>query len=187
VEAHLPEHRERLYPPTTTLSLFLAQVLNNDASCQGAVNIHTVERVFSGLSPSSSKTGGYCRARQRLPREMVSALVKQTGYMMSEQTPAAWKWQGRRIKLVDGTTIPMPDTLANQEVFPQQKRQEPGLGLPISRMVAIVCLSTGVVLNAAMGPLKGKGSSEYFLFLRLLDTLGPGDIVLADRYYCSSI
>ena len=37
-EAHLPEHRERLYPPTVTLSMFIKQVLEADGSCQKAVN-----------------------------------------------------------------------------------------------------------------------------------------------------
>jgi hypothetical protein len=42
VEEQLPEHRERLYPPTTTLSLFLTQCMNSDSSCQNTVNSHTV-------------------------------------------------------------------------------------------------------------------------------------------------
>jgi len=33
VEQHLPPHRERLYPPTDTLSLFMAQSLNPDSAC----------------------------------------------------------------------------------------------------------------------------------------------------------
>ena len=32
-EAHLPEHRERLYPPTVTLSMFMKQSLALDRSC----------------------------------------------------------------------------------------------------------------------------------------------------------
>ena len=53
VEEQLPEHRERLYPPTTTLSLFLAQALNADSSCQNTVNNHVIERAFNGLSACS--------------------------------------------------------------------------------------------------------------------------------------
>ena len=33
VESLLPEHRERLYPPTVTLSIFMRQVLEADGSC----------------------------------------------------------------------------------------------------------------------------------------------------------
>jgi hypothetical protein len=36
-EALLPAHRERLYPPTFALSMFMRQVLESDGSCQKAV------------------------------------------------------------------------------------------------------------------------------------------------------
>ena len=38
VESLLPQHRERLFPPTETLSMFLAQALSADRSCPKAVN-----------------------------------------------------------------------------------------------------------------------------------------------------
>ena len=66
-EALLPEHRERLYPPTVTLSMFMRQVLEADGSCQKTVNGWAAQRAADGLSACSVRTGGYCRARQRLP------------------------------------------------------------------------------------------------------------------------
>ena len=39
-----PEHRERLYPPTVTLSIFMRQVLEADGSCQKAVNGWAAQR-----------------------------------------------------------------------------------------------------------------------------------------------
>jgi hypothetical protein len=39
VEAHLPGHRERKFPPTVTLAIFLGQVMSADGSCQNAVNV----------------------------------------------------------------------------------------------------------------------------------------------------
>ena len=185
VDDQLPEHRERLYPPTTTLSLFLTQCMNSDSSCQNTVNAHTVERVFNGLSTCSTHTGGYCKARQRLPTSMVESLVKQTGRMVNKQISTAWQWQHRHVKLVDGTTITMPDTPDNQRVYPQQNAQKPGLGFPIARMVAIICLSSGVVLDAAMCAVAGKETGEHALLRQLLDSIEAGDILLADRYYCS--
>ena len=38
VEALAPDHRERLFPPTETLSMFVAQALMPDRSCQKAVD-----------------------------------------------------------------------------------------------------------------------------------------------------
>ena len=185
VEAQLPEHRERLYPPTLTLSLFITQALSSDSSCQNAVDAYVVSRVFNGLKPCSTGTGAYCKARKNLPLGLVSNLAKQMGRMIVEHTPAAWNWRGRRIKLVDGTTVTMPDTPENQAIYPQQSGQKPGLGFPIARLVGLICLGSGALLDAAMGPCKGKGSGEHGLFRQLLDTLERGDVVLADRYYCS--
>ncbi len=77
-EAYLPEHRERLYPPAVTLSMFMRQTLNEDGSCQRAVNAWAAQRAAEGLS-SSVRTGAYCRARQRLPVQMITALTRETG------------------------------------------------------------------------------------------------------------
>lgn len=185
VEQLQPAHRERLYTPTNTLSLFLAQAMNTDSSCQNTVNHHVVERVFNGLSACSTTTGAYCKARTRLPQNMITELVKQTGQLILEHVPDSWRWQGRRVKLVDGTTVTLPDTAANQQHYPQQNTQQPGLGFPVARIVGIVCLASGAILQAAMGAYKGKGASEHALLRQLIDSFEPGDVVLADRYYCS--
>lgn len=79
VESLVPPHRERVFPPTETLSMFLAQALSADRSCQKAVNDTAVKSVARGLPPCRTHTGAYCRARQRLQMEMLSTLVRQTG------------------------------------------------------------------------------------------------------------
>ena len=79
VESLLPDHRERLYPPTETLSMFLAQAMSADRSCQNIVNQAAVQRLSYGLSANSTHTGGYCRARQRLPLDLVTTLTRYVG------------------------------------------------------------------------------------------------------------
>lgn len=183
VEALLPEHRERLYPPTETLSMFLAQALSEDRSCQKAVNDTAVRRLIGGLPAVSTTTGGYCRARQRLPLSMVSELVCCTGELIDRQVPKQWRWHGRRVRLIDGSCVTMPDTVANQVVYPQQSGQKPGLGFPICRLVGVICLSSGAILNAAIGPFYGKGADEQALLRTLLASFDRSDLVLGDAYY----
>lgn len=178
VEQLLPEtHREREFPPTETLSMFLAQAMSEDRSCQKAVNDAVIKRVVGGLSPCSTGTSGYCQARQRLPLEMVSTLVRYTGELMNDPVP------GQRVHLVDGTTVTLPDTAANQAMYPQPAGQNPGLGFPISRIVGVICLSSGALLNAALGRFSGKGSSEQSLLRTLLDTFESGDMVMGDAFF----
>lgn len=185
LEASLPEHRERLFPPAETLSMFMAQALKPDRSCQGIVDDVAVKRLLHGLPLCSTKTGAYCKARQRLPLSMVSGMVIATGQLITKKVPAKWRWHGRRVRLVDGTTVTLPDTPANQATYPQQNGQKAGLGFPICRIVGLSCLAGGALLNAAMGNFKGKGSGEQGLLRSLLDTLETGDLLLGDAFYAT--
>ena len=184
-EAVLPKHRERLYPPTVALSMFMRQVLEADGSCQKAVNGWAAQRAADGLTASSVRTGGYCRARQRVPLEMVSTLTRATGRQLSQKAPARWRWRGRSVKLVDGTGISMPDTPQNQACYPQPSTQASGVGFPLARLVLVICLASGAALNAAMGPHSGKGSGELGLVRSLLEGFSRGDVMLADALYCN--
>ncbi|MBS9760174.1 IS4-like element ISPen1 family transposase [Pseudomonas mosselii] len=185
VESSLPAHRERLFPPTETLSMFLAQAMNADRSCQQAVNDFSIKRSCNGMKPNSTRTGAFCRARQRLPVEMVSTLVRHTASSISDQAPSSWRWRGRPVRLVDGTTVSMPDTAANQVAYPQSRGQKVGPGFPLCRMVGIVCLCSGAVLDAALGRFRGKGGDEQTLLRSMLNVLKTGDILLGDAYYAT--
>jgi len=77
----------------------------------------------------------------------------------------------------------MPDTASNQAKYPQPKGQKAGLGFPICRLVGITCLSSGALLNAAVGHFKGKGGDEQTLLRSLQDSFMPGDLLLGDAYF----
>lgn len=185
LEALLPEFRERLYPPTVTLAMFLGQVLSADGSCQNAVNEAIVTRMLSGLPAGSANTGAYCEARKRLPPELARRLARETASGVAAHTPAGWLWRGRHVKLVDGTTTLMADTADNQRRFPQHEQQDLGAGFPIARLVGVISLANGALLDVGMGPYQGKGTGEHGLFRELLECFGKGDVMVADSYYCS--
>ena len=183
VEKSLPEHRERLFPPTETLSMFLAQSLSADGSCRQAVNDAMVKRVVNGLEPGKTNTGGYCKARARLPLPMISTLARETGRIIAKDAAPWWHWKGRRVRLVDGATVTLADTEDNQAAYPQSSSQKAGLGFPVCRVVALLCLGSGALLDAATGPCKGKGSDEQSLLRSMLDTLEGDEILLGDAFY----
>lgn len=185
VESLLPRHRERLFPPTETLSMFLAQALDADRSCQQAVDRAALHRLAGGLPPCSTHTGAYCRARKRLPTSMVCTLTRSTGQRVVAHAARAWHWRNRPVRLVDGTTVTMPDTPANQTAYPQSPNQKPGLGFPLCRIVGIVCLGSGALLNAAISPYQGKGNDEQSLLRAMLDTLADGDVLVGDAFYAT--
>ena len=63
-------------------------------------------------------------------------MVRETGELLCAQQPKEWLWRGREVKLVDGATVSMPDTEANQASFPQNRSQKAGLGFPLARLVS---------------------------------------------------
>lgn len=183
VDNLLPEYRERYYPPTETLSMFLAQVLNADRSCQYAVNHALVQRVANGLPALSVSTGAYCRARKRLPLEMVTRLVHVTSTHLEARTPTEWRWKNKPVYLIDGTSMTMPDTPENQARYPQQGGQRPGLGFPICRLLGIVSLSSGAIMQASVGRFQGKGSDEQSLLRGLLNHVSENDVIVGDAFF----
>ena len=184
VEAVLPAHRERLYPPTETLSMFVAQVLSADGSCQQAVDAAMVERLIAGRKPGDTDTGAYCKARARLPVAMISTLARECSDIVANEAPRWWLWRGR-VVLVDGATVTLADTEDNQAAYPQPSSQKAGLGFPLARMVALVCLGSGVVRDVTVGPCAGKGSDELSLARDILDTLQAGEILVGDALYAT--
>ena len=175
--------RRRLYDPLQTLMLFIEQVLGADHSCQDAVARGVSSQVALGQITGSLNTAAYCKARSRLPLRLIERLGRETGERLCAQQPHIWRWRGREVKLVDGTTVSMPDTADNQASFPQSRTQKPGLGFPLARLVAIVSLSCGAVLDWAIGPCEGKQTGETALLWQLAKRLRPGDVVIADRCY----
>jgi hypothetical protein len=187
VETLLPDHRERRFPPTETLSMFVAQVFSQDRSCQNIVNQAVTKSLVNGLTPCSTNTGGYCQARQRLPLELPQELSRFIGKSLEKEIPSSWRWHGRRVRVVDGTSITMPDTDENQSVYPQQGGQKPGLGFPIARLVAVTDLCSGAVLDVAFGRFMGKSSDEKSLLRSLSGLFEAGDIILGDAFFPSYI
>lgn len=177
--------RERLFAPAVTLWVFLSQLLDADHSCRQAVARYNAYRAHEGLPPAAPTTAAYCKARSRLPEGVLARLTRASGRRLLGLAPAAWLWRGRAVKVVDGTTVSMPDTPENQRCFPQPPAQRPGLGFPLARLVVLFSLAVGTVLDAALGRYQGKGTGEPALFRPLRDGLDRGDVVLADRYYGS--
>lgn len=179
------EFRDRMYPPLQTLFMFIKQVLNPDKSCKKAVAGSVVEQISAGKKTHSSNTGPYCKARQRLPETAVRALVKEVGESAAKKAPRGWKIYGRETKLVDGSMVTMSDTEENQKVFPQHSNQKEGAGFPLARLVVVMSLTVGTVIDYAIDAFKGKGTGEHSLLRGIIDCINEGDILLGDRYYPS--
>lgn len=184
-ELHFATDLNDVYTPSLTLWAFVAQVLSASKSCVAAVARVLALRTALGLPLCSANTGAYCKARSKLSVEFLRGLTYVVGESIEDQAPDAWRWHGRRVLLVDGFECTLPDTPDNQRDYPQPGSQRPGLGFPMIRVVVLLTFATAGVVGAAYGPHQGKETGETALLRQLLDRLRPGDLVVADRYYCS--
>lgn len=180
----LPENfgspdRTRLFSPERTFWLFLSQVLSADGSCREVVRKFLAWRAVKENAGASPHTGAYCKARARLPLLALEELHKELAPTSAFERE---KWLGRIVKVVDGSSVSMPDTPENQERYPQPGAQKPGCGFPVMRVVALFSLGGGLLINLAKSALNVH---ERTLFHQLWDNLKPGDVVLADTGFCS--
>ena len=160
-------------------------MLSDDGSCKQAVASVLVDRIVDGQSANTVNTGPYCKARQRLPLKQLTEAATTAGMLLHQQTPDTWRFKGYNVVLTDGATVQMPDTLENQADFPQPMSQKPGLGFPIARLVVLISLAAGTVMDYSLGAYQGKGSGETSLLSQLFGSLSVGDLLMADRYYCT--
>jgi DDE family transposase len=172
-----------VYTPAVTVWVFLSQCLSADHSCREAVARLITWRLARGQKACSSETSAYCAARDALPEAVGQQLVRITGRQLEEEAPKEWLFHGRRVRVVDGTTITMPDTTENQSEYPQQPGQKPGCGFPIARVLVVFSLSVGTVLEAMLGRYEGKLTGENSQFRKIHNRFEPNEIVVADRSF----
>jgi len=130
-------------------------------------------------------TASYCEACRRLPEALLWDLVRGTGQAVQRRAEGTWLFHGRSVKVVDGSSVTMPDTPENQVAYPQLDSQAPGLSFPIARLLVVFSLAVGTVTRAALGPYRGKQTGEQALLRQIGDEFRPGDVVLADRFHGS--
>jgi hypothetical protein len=174
-----------LYNPVTVLWLFLSQVIQANPTLAATVESFLAWRLAQGMPPCSTDTGGYARARQRLPEALLAMLVRHTGAAADRAGLAPWRWLRRTVKLFDGSTVSMPDTPENQAAYPQSRTQAAGVGFPLARIGVLFSLSVGTVLNLGIRRWAGKLQSELAMLREMIADLDAGDVLLTDRYLCS--
>lgn len=160
----------------------MSQALDTDKSCANAVS-----RIIAWLANEnalipSDDTSAYCQARQRLPEKMLQQLFSIVAQKLESKTTKEHLWCGRHVKIVDGSTVSMPDTLENQATYPQPNSQAPGCGFPIAKFGVLFSLATGAAVTVIVDILN---THDVRLARKLYQELDSGDVLLGDRAFGS--
>jgi hypothetical protein len=181
-----PSFLDRIFNQEETFWLFLSQILSATQSCGEALKKAQMWLSSSNKKKLSSSTSGYCQARSRLSPDYLETVDHQVRNELKTKgrIPSGHLWCGRPVKVVDGTSVSMPDTPENQELYPQPKGQKKGCGFPVMRLVVSFCLATGILLSCRKGSLHVH---ERILWHQMWVDYEEGDVVLADCGFCAFV
>lgn len=176
--------RQRRFTLHVTFWAFLAQTLAPDTSCRDIVR--KVQAWWLLRAPKSSvgssSTAAYAKARKRLDAATIRGIGQHLVDRLEGRVPTSQRWLGRRVRVIDGTTVSMPDTPENQRKYPQPSSQKAGCGFAQMRVVGLFSLASGALLDFAKSSIRVH---ESILFGQLISSMEKGDIALADRGFCS--
>jgi hypothetical protein len=82
---------------------------------------------MKSIKQPSSSTSAYCQARKNLDTSSIENIFQYTSNSLKVEADPK-HLNGRRVLVVDGTDVNMPDTIENQKIWPQQNSQKVGCG-----------------------------------------------------------
>jgi hypothetical protein len=164
--------RDCVFDPANTLGLFVLQVLHGNTAIA-----HLRHLVGFDVKPSS-----YCEARARLPVKAVAEFVDTVCGDKCKSNESSRSWRGHSVYIADATSATAPDEPALQDLWPQPVAQKPGLGFPVIKLLGLLDLVSGMIVRLSM---MGLDVQETNQLPGLCAALKPGDVLLADRGFCS--
>jgi hypothetical protein len=177
------QRRVRLLPARAVVYFVLALCLFSGADAAAPPGYRSVARwLTTGLRqpPNALKvpsSPALSRARQRLGAEPLRLLFDRLrGPRATPATPGAFSF-GRRLVAWDSTGLDVPDTAANAAEFGRAG----GAGHPQLRLLTLLECGTHALLGAVFDGF--DRASEHALARRMIDRLGPGMLLLADRNF----
>lgn len=177
-----PHSRRRRWTLRLTFWTFLWQIAQAGASCREAVRQATTLCRCSAQPLPPVDDSPYCQARAALPLEVFDDIHAAVVAEADRALAAKDLWCGHFVRVVDGTTVTLPDTPENQQRYPQQSVQRPGCGFPILRLTGFFSLATGLFTSWATGAWRDH---ELQLLNQLWEHCDPDDVLLGDRGFCT--
>ena len=161
-----------LLTPAAIIHWFLVQIFHGNTA------LHHV----SLLAGRAFTASAFCQARAALPLAVYRAVLREMVKGLIPATEKVGLWRGHRTFLEDGSAFSMPDTPELQAHFGQPGGQAKGCGFPIAHILALFHAGTGVLLEVIAAPLR---SHDMAGVLGILPLLMAGDVLVADRGFCS--
>jgi hypothetical protein len=164
-------------PPGRTARHFAWQVLAGNVTC-GAVRHH---------GGGAFTEAAYCMARQRLPTEALRQLHRRVADAAAAEAgptkpdAAAGALARKRVFVIDGSSVTLPDSPQVRAHFGCSGSQKPGCGYPTAH-VLLLTGPGGVAAEGLCSPLR-TGDMTHAAEAEANVTLRGGDLLLGDRQF----
>jgi len=149
---------------------------------QVAGTLATFFHVAGGRRPPDKSA--LSKARIRLGPRPLRRLFTMTAQVTTQSPPRGTFYKNKRLMLIDGQKLPIPDTPANAKAFgrPSTRRNGQAMagGYPQVSTVRLVEAGTRITVAAVLKPAT---QAEYPEASSLLQQTCPGDLILWDRGY----
>lgn len=178
--ARAVQSRLRDLPSRVVVYLVLAACLFPEVGYLGVWRKLT--GALAGLPVAAPTASALAQARRRVgskPLRWLFDLLR--GPAATPQCPGT-RWRSLLVVALDGTTMTVADTPAVLTRFTKQAGNHGGTGYPQVRLLALVACGTRTLIDAVFGPTTA-GETTYAP--RLLPSLQPGMILLADRNFAA--
>ena len=172
--------RDRLYPADVTFWGMLGQVFRGGSLRDAVREIQASVCAADAERDISNSTGSYSDARKRLPQSSVDVVHRR---VCDKMMPSGQLLGGRRVMVVDGTSVQLEDTAGNQQEYPQPAGQKPGCGFAVMQIVALFNLGTAALERFSFSPHTAHEGAMFDV--ELMEDLQAGDVLLGDRLYGS--
>ena len=177
-----PTKRQRVFGSLPLFWSWLGQILEGNASCSRGLSLLQSWCRASGIAVPSSKTASYCKARNRIRLSFLKKVHTQVLQVLCRRVRQQDCWRGLRLRAIDGSSVKLMDTPANQKIYPQHCNQKAGCGFPSMGVVGLLDLSHGGWEHIKTCHPDRHDSRAAASFVR---HLGEGDLLLGDRAFCS--
>jgi hypothetical protein len=127
-------------------------------------------------------TGGYCQARQHLPKLLVIRTMDELLERLRQRLLESQPKLPQRTYLLDGSSLQLEHEPELVHAYPPASNQHGQSHWPVVRMVVLHDLETGLAERPYWGPLNGrKAVSEQALAKQAIAHVPAGAVMVGDR------
>jgi hypothetical protein len=184
--------RDGIYTPRVVIWMMMLQRLDRRGTLASVVEQLALGRFDCVLSRCKRvqqrriaiSTGGYCQARQNLPKMLLDRSVEEIVQRLRNHLHEHLPVQARPVYVLDGSTLQLDSSAELKRVYPPARNPRRPSHWPVLLMVVLHDVETGMAERPSWGPMHGpEAVSEQALAERAIDPLPPDAVIIGDRNF----